>query len=179
MLCIKGFADPLCYLLSLLSPGLAQLLGSIKPPRCSKALLRARHLFSGTAWSPSWPPSSIRYTLARTLQGEQTLPGANAHLAASWTGRCQQSQLLTPLLGVSSALTWPQPALRSNCRCLTLSSHVPHLTSCWTPPLSQREPKSHPLALPAGDSIECSAEHICTKKPHSEPKVSVSCLVLK
>lgn len=139
MLCIKGFADPLCYLLSLLSPGLAQLLGRIKPPRCSKALLRARHLFSGTAWSPSWPPSSIRYTLARTLQGEQTLPRANVHLAASWRGRCQQSQLLAPLLGVSSALTWPQPALRSNCLCLILSFHVPHLTSCWTPPPFPRE----------------------------------------
>lgn len=47
------------------------------------------------------------------------------------------------------------------------------------PPLSQREPKSHPLALPAGDSIECSAEHIFTKKPHSEPKFSVIFLFVK
>lgn len=38
MLCIKGFADPLCYLLSLLSPWPAQLLGRIKLPGRSKPL---------------------------------------------------------------------------------------------------------------------------------------------
>ena len=49
MLCIKGFAGPLCYLLSLLSPEPAQLLGRIKLLGCSTPFHNMRRLFLGRA----------------------------------------------------------------------------------------------------------------------------------
>lgn len=80
MLCIKGFADPLCYLLSLLSPGPAQLLGKIKLLGCNKTspkgkmpLLGAEFATQGP-WSPSW-----------------VFPRSYTH----WKGPCREHRLCT------------------------------------------------------------------------------------
>lgn len=115
MLCIKGFADPLCYLLSLLSPGPARLLGRIKLPERSKPLLQLRHHFLGRVWKPRALESLLALPSCHTrtdkdrAENTSCAPAAKAQPTVSWRKRCRQSQILSPLLGVSLALTWPQP----------------------------------------------------------------------
>lgn len=75
MLCIKGFADPLCYLLSLLPPRPTQLLGRIKLLRCRKPLEMVNTLFLGRIWSPgalacSWLALQIMHTLTRETESK-------------------------------------------------------------------------------------------------------------
>ena len=137
MLCIKGFADPLCYLLSLLSPGPARLLGRIKLPERSKPLLQLRHLFLGTAWKPRaleslLAPPPVTHALTRTVQRTPAVLLEPTHNPLSAGGRDANRTR-------SSVLCWVSPLLllglslllMSHCPCLILPTHIHHPASCW------------------------------------------------
>ena len=175
MLCIKGFADPLCYLLSLLSPGPAQLLGRIKLPECSKPLLQLRHLFLGRAWKP-WALESLLALPSCHMHWQgprrehRLCPWSDTQPTVSRRKRCQQSQILNPLLGVSLALTWPQPV--SDESLPLLDPPHPYPSSCFllAPPVPAQNPRF--IFWPCLMEIPFSVLNTNTSmvSPHSELK---------
>ena len=110
-------------------------------PGCSEPLLRVRHLFLGRAWKPGALESLLALPSGHTHTDRDPTgitshaPGPSTQHTASWRKRCPQNQALTPLLGVSSALTWPQPAPGESLP--LLDPPLPCCSSCFllAPPL--------------------------------------------
>lgn len=157
MLCIKGFADPLCYLLSLLSPEPVQLLGRLN---ClpGKALLRVRHLSLGSAWKPGASESLLAPSLGhahadKNPAGAETWGHHATHcrLQGEIPVRSSPHPWVSPLVFTWSqpvpgetAFTRSSPPRLSPCFLLAPSVSAPSQVLCPSP-TSQRSPC---LAIP-------------------------------
>lgn len=116
MLCIKGFAAPLQYLLSLLALGPAQLPGRVRLDGCTQRQCRGEKTVLGQYLEAR----SLEYFLdcssdcAQTNKDSAGSPGyaprADVQSIASWSRSCHCSQILSPLPHFQSGLTHSQPA---------------------------------------------------------------------